>query len=67
MQIEMEQQRVTFYKEQIEARDALHNRTTKELMKVIDAQKSSWWEKAMAKGGWIAILITVGIIIGVAL
>lgn len=65
--IDLEKQRSDFYKEQIAFKDQIHKDTVTALKEQIEVSKPSAVDKVIQKGGWVGLLISIGIIIGLAL
>lgn len=64
---ELEKQRAEFYKEQMAFKDQVHKDTVDALKEQVKVSQPSTLDKVAEKGGWIGLLVTIGIIIGLAL
>jgi len=64
---EIEEQRAAFYKEQLELREKMHADAEKRLLELLKETKPSFFQELINKGGWIGLMVTIGIIIGVGL
>lgn len=60
-------QRAEFYKEQLEYKTKIDQDAIDKLQQVIKETKPSTIDTIISKGGWVGLLITIGIIIGIAL
>ena len=59
--------RAEFYKEQLDYKSKIDQDAIDKLQQVIKETKPSTVDNIVSKGGWVGLLITIGIIIGIAL
>jgi hypothetical protein len=60
-------QRAEFYKEQLDYKSKIDQDAIDKLQQVIKETKPSVISNIVSKGGWVGLLVTIGIIIGIAL
>ena len=66
-QLELERERSAFYKEQLEVTVKISKETQEKLMAVIKETKPSIFQEIVNKGGWVGLLLAIGVILGLAL
>ena len=66
-QLELEKERSAFYKEQLEVTVKISKETQEKLLAVIKETKPSIFQEIVNKGGWVGLLLAIGVILGLAL